>query len=222
MATGSRREREKEDIQRRILDAARDLFASEGYAAVTMRKIADRVDYTPTAIYFHFKDKQDLFRRLCADDFSALAARFQVLSRVPDPVERLRMLGRGYVAFALEHPHHYRLMFMASAPASEPEEPASVREGPGRGVYGFLFKAVSEAIAAGRLRSEFADPHLAAQTFWAGVHGVASLAIAGRQDARLEWRPVDERAGAMVDTLLRGLAGEEWLRGPGSVPIDRR
>jgi AcrR family transcriptional regulator len=207
MATGSRREREKEDIQRRILDAARDLFASEGYEAVTMRKIADRVDYTPTALYFHFKDKHELVRKLCADDFGALSARFRVLSRVPDPVERLRMLGRGYIAFALEHPHHYRLMFMT--PRFEPEEPASEGEHPDRGVHGFFFQAVSEAIAAGRLRPGFTDPHLVAQTLWAGAHGVASLAIARRHGAEVDWRPIEERAGVMIDALLRGLAPEE-------------
>ena len=48
-----------------ILDAARELFATEGYEAVTMRRIADRIEYSPTAIYFHFKDKESLVRELC-------------------------------------------------------------------------------------------------------------------------------------------------------------
>ncbi|MEK7348223.1 MAG: TetR/AcrR family transcriptional regulator [Candidatus Eisenbacteria bacterium] len=211
MDTRSRREREKEVTQRRILDAARELFALEGFEAVTMRKIAERVEYTPTALYFHFKDKRELFRRLCAEDLGALTARFQVLSRVPDPLERLRMLGRGYIAFALEHPHHYRLMFMTpGAPLeSESEEPASGRERPEQGVHAFLLKACDEAIAAGRLRPEFIDPHLVAQTLWAGTHGVAALAIARQHDSWVDWRPIEERAGAMVDSLLRGLAREK-------------
>src|SRR6185503_3035401 len=100
---------EKEDVQRRILDAARELFATVGYEAVTMRQIAERIEYTPTAIYFHFRDKGELFRRLCQEDFGKLEARFKVLARVGDPVERLRMLSRAYIAFALDHPHHYRL-----------------------------------------------------------------------------------------------------------------
>lgn len=211
MDTRPRREREKEEIQRRILDAARELFALEGFEAVTMRKIADRVEYTPTALYFHFKDKRELFRRLCAEDFGALAARFQVLSRVPDLLERLRMLGRGYIAFALEHPHHYRLMFMTPGALleSEPEGPASGRERPEQGIHSFLLQACDGAIAAGRLRPEFTDPHLVAQTLWAGTHGVAALAIARQHDAWVDWRPIEERAGAMVDSLLRGFAREE-------------
>ena len=204
MKSATRREREKEEIQRRILDAARELFVTEGFEAVTMRKIADRVEYTPTALYFHFKDKQELFRRLCADDYAALSARFRVLSRVPDPLERLKMLARGYIAFALEHPHHYRLMFMAPDPTLEPGVSEPDPERPDRGIHGFLVQTVSEAIAAGTLRSEFTDPRLVAQTIWAGAHGVASLAIARNRDAWVEWRPIEERIEALVDTLLRG------------------
>ena len=217
MATGQRREREKEEIQRRILDAARELFASEGYEAVTMRKIADRVDYTPTALYFHFKDKRALFHRLGAVDFAALTARFQVLSRVPDPLERLRMLGRGYIAFALEHPHAYRLMFMTPGAESKSEEsaerpgaaeavaPPAARERPDRDAYRFLLRTVSEAGAAGLLRPGFEDPRLAAQTFWAGLHGAAALSIARERDEWAEWPPVDKRIDALVESLVRGL-----------------
>ncbi len=207
--TKPRRVREKEEIQRRILDAARELFAVEGFEAVTMRKIADRVEYTPTALYFHFKDKNALFRRLCAEDFAAMAARFQVLSRVPDPLERLRMLGRGYIAFALEHPHQYRLMFMTmDAPESGPGEPSAGLERPDRGAYAALRRVSAEAIARGQIRPEFSDPDMVAQTIWAGVHGVAALAIAKQQEAWVGWRPIEERAGAMVDSLLRGLTRE--------------
>jgi AcrR family transcriptional regulator len=196
-------------MQRLILDAARDLFASDGYEAVTMRRIADRIDYTPTAIYFHFRDKGELFRRLCAEDFGALAARFQVLARVPDPVERLRMLGRAYVAFALDHPNHYRLLFMAPRPDGGAEGSGSERGGPESSAYAFLRRAVMEAGAAGRFVPEYSDLDLAAQTLWAGLHGVASLEIGKRDDAGVPWRPRNERVEAMVDVLLRGLTGAE-------------
>jgi AcrR family transcriptional regulator len=197
----SRRVREKEEIQRRILDAARELFAAEGYEAVTMKKIADRIEYTPTALYFHFQDKQDLFRRLCAEDFGKLAARFQVLARVPDPLERLRMLARGYVAFALEHPNPYRLMFL-----NPPPETTEEGDHPDTGAYAPLRRAASEAAARGHLRPEFNDPELVAQTLWAGLHGVAALAITTRNDAGIDWRPVEARTEAMIEALLKGLA----------------
>ena len=73
MGIKERREREKAEIREKILDAARDLFVSEGYEAVSMRKIADRIEYSPTAIYLHFKDKEAVMRELCDLDFLALA-----------------------------------------------------------------------------------------------------------------------------------------------------
>jgi AcrR family transcriptional regulator len=66
MSARQRREREKVETRRKILDAARELFALDGYDAVTMRAIADRIEYTPTAIYFHFRDKGELIERLCS------------------------------------------------------------------------------------------------------------------------------------------------------------
>ena len=65
MGVRERRDREREEIRTRILDAARELFATEGYEAVTMRRIADRIEYSATAIYFHFRDKEALLQELC-------------------------------------------------------------------------------------------------------------------------------------------------------------
>src|SRR5215213_11936500 len=72
MGTRERRDREREEIRAKILDAARDLFASQGYEAVSMRKIAEAIEYSPTAIYVHFDDKADLMRELCIRDFEGM------------------------------------------------------------------------------------------------------------------------------------------------------
>ncbi|HEY8369587.1 MAG TPA: helix-turn-helix domain-containing protein, partial [Thermodesulfobacteriota bacterium] len=60
MGTIERRERERAATRAKILDAARELFVSEGYDAVTMRRIADRIEYTAAALYRHFPDKRAL------------------------------------------------------------------------------------------------------------------------------------------------------------------
>jgi len=62
MGVKERREREKTETREIILDAARELFLAEGYEGVSMRKVAEKIEYSPTAIYIHFKDKDDLFR----------------------------------------------------------------------------------------------------------------------------------------------------------------
>src|SRR5215468_8785389 len=90
LGTTERRERERQELRTRILDAARELFAEHGYDAVTMRGIAERIEYSPTAIYFHFKDKDALLRELCELDFAALAHEFRKIAKEKDPIERLR------------------------------------------------------------------------------------------------------------------------------------
>src|SRR4051812_39704213 len=112
MGSSQRREREKQEMRALILDAARDLFAEQGIESVTMRKIAERIEYSPTAIYFHFADKEALVREMCAEDFLTFGAQFAKSAAIEDPIERLRAAGRAYVQFGLTHPNHYRVMFM--------------------------------------------------------------------------------------------------------------
>jgi hypothetical protein len=102
-------------------------------------------------------------------------------------------------------------MFMtrSSAQAQPLDADELARKGnPAEDAYAFLRAAVAEALAAGRFRPERQDPDLLAQTFWAGVHGMASLQIIMAHDAWIEWQPVGDRAAAMVDALLFGLVQE--------------
>ena len=206
MGTKERREREREEIRSKILEAAREMFAAQGYDAVTMRKIAERIEYSPTAIYLHFKDKRAVIQELCDCDFMALATRFHKLARVADPIERLRGAGLAYLDFALEHKNHYRLMFMTTH-VEGVEEESTIRKGnPEEDAYAFLLGTVQEAIAAGRLKK--IDPDLAAQMFWAAVHGIASLHIALGEDDWVDWKPAKTLGKKTIDALLAGLAPE--------------
>ena len=205
MGTKERREREKEEIRQKILDAARELFVQEGYDAVTMRRIADRIEYSATAIYLHFKDKRAVLIALCDEDFLRLARELQKIGRVEDPVERMRQSGRAYVRFALEHPNHYRWMFMTPHPDHGPEE-SGIRAGnPEEDAWAFLRGTVAEAIEGGRLRPELRDPDLVAQAVWGAVHGVVSLHIAKCNDDWVDWRPPLEVAELLMDAAIRGL-----------------
>lgn len=207
MGPTERRQREREEIRTRILDAARELFIAEGYEAVTMRRIADRIEYSPTAIYFHFKDKEALMGELCAVDFYTLATQFTKIARVEDPVERLRRIGHAYADFAAEFPNHYRLMFMTPHPPGDmPEEVLQRRDNPEEDAYAFLRSTVEQAVNEKRLRPEYSDVELVSQTMWAGVHGVVSLSIAKECDPWVEWRPIKKRVTTMIDILVDGLS----------------
>lgn len=212
MGINERREREKEVVRTKILDAARALFASEGYEAVTMRRIATAIEYSPTALYLHFKDKESLIRDLCMTDFQSLAKAFQKIARESDPLERLRRIGRAYVDFGLEHPNHYRLMFMTpplKGAQPQRDELAGMGHGnPEEDAYAFLRGTVAQAIAQGRLRPELKDPDLIAQAAWSGTHGVVSLHIAKESDPWVDWKSVKKTAALIVDALIRGISRE--------------
>ena len=207
MGTKERREREREELRAKILDAARVLFAEQGYEAVTMRKIAERIEYSPTAIYLHFKDKRAVIQELCDHDFLVLAKKLLRISRIEDPLERLRAAGLAYVDFALEHPNHYRLMFMQSHPEPEAEgDECAIRKGnPEEDAYAFLHGTVVEAIGAGCLRPDADDADLVAQSLWSAVHGVASLHIALGGDEWVTWKPAKKTAKFLIDAMLAGL-----------------
>lgn len=209
MGIKERREREKAEIREKILEAARDLFVNEGYEAVSMRKIADRIEYSPTAIYLHFKDKEAVLRELCDADFITLGRQFGRIAGITDPIERLRETGHAYAGFAVEFPNHYRLMFMTPHPELDPDDSAVEKGNPEEDAYAFLKMTVADCIAQGRLRPEMNDVDLVAQVMWAGVHGVVSLHIAKCSDRWIDWRPSDDRVTLMIDALIRGLVREE-------------
>jgi AcrR family transcriptional regulator len=199
-----RREREKDELRRKILDTARELFVKEGYEAVSMRRIAEKIEYSPTAIYLHFKDKEALFNELCSMDFRQLAKAFVSIAEIEDPAERLRQIGRAYIEFAVEYPNHYRLMFMSVHSACD--EPTDITKGnPEEDAYAFLKQSVEAALRAGKFRPDLTDADLIAQTLWAGVHGVASLEISKHQDAWVVWTPLGNRVDLMVNGLMRGM-----------------
>lgn len=187
----------------KILEAAREMFATQGIEATTMRAIAQRIEYTPTAIYHHFKDKDALIIELCHSDFRTLGREFSRMERIDDPVERLRRIGMAYVEFAVAKPHHYQIMFMTRTPTHEHPE-----KNPEEDAYGFLLATVQEAMDAGRLRPELTDPHLVAQMNWSSVHGIISLQIAKCHDPWVPWRDLRETASQIIDAMVRGILRE--------------
>ena len=210
MGVKERREREKSETRDKILDAARELFVTEGYEGVSMRKVADKIEYSPTAIYVHFADKQELFRELCHQDYARLAEVFQSSAISTDPIERIRQIGAIYIDFGMRYPNHYKFMFMTPHPPHEPDEVDREMMGnPERDAYAFLKWAVQQAIDAECFQEEFCDAELVSQTLWASVHGVISLQIAKGTDPWVEWRPLQQRAQMMLDLPLRAMLREK-------------
>jgi AcrR family transcriptional regulator len=204
----SRREGEKNALRKKILDAARVLFVSRSYEEVTLRMIAEAVEYTAPTILNHFGSKDDLIFAICEEDFRTLRARFERIAKVADPVERLRRIGSAYVEFAMANPNHYRFMFMTLHPVPGPTDLAIERGNPDQDAYAFLRATVAEAIAAGRFREDCDDADMVAQVLWSGVHGLVSLHLTKGCDHALSFRPVKATANMLVDTMIRGFLKE--------------
>lgn len=202
MGSGDRRERERLALRARIMKIARRLFAEHGYDAVTMRMIAEGVEYSPRTLYLHFKDKDDLIWALCAEDFQTFGKGLAEVAVIQDPCERLKRLGMAYAEFGKAYPHHYRLMFMERRP--EPD-PRTEQSDPGRDAYAMLAACTSEAIAAGRLRETFTDPDLVAQLVWASIHGVVSLEISRCGANKIPWHAFRTRLESSFEVLELGL-----------------
>lgn len=207
MASLDRRAREKEQLHNRILDAAQDLFTRHGYEAVTMRRIAQKVEYTPTALYFHFQNKEALLLELSERSALALGEEFAKLRSVKDPLERVRRMGKAYIHFALTHPYEYRLLFMTPHPDLASEHSAVARGKLSGDAYASMVQTLDEAIAAGLLRPQLHDAEQLAQVFWSGVHGFVSLILVRRNDPWIHWRPVAPTGRLLIETLVAGLTG---------------
>jgi AcrR family transcriptional regulator len=218
MGTADRRERERLELRTRILDASRRLFAENGYEAVTLRSIAEAIEYSPRTIYLHFKDKEDLLRQLCLQDFRVFGESMARNLAVQDPIQRLLNLGQSYAEFAITHPNHYALMFM-SPPAVPPQEETPCGAGdPEADAYALLVGSVQEAIARGLFKPEFQDPDLVAQMLWAGTHGIVSQHLTRTGEGYVPWRPVGERVSAMGQLMISGLLRHETPANPEPTP----
>lgn len=205
MGVLERREREKQELREQMLDAARKLFVQEGYAAVTMRRIAEAIEYSPTSIYLHFRDKDELLRELCNQDYRQLAHHFQTIAAIPDPVEKLRRTGLAYLEFGMAYPNHYRLMFMTDKPQQHDDGLEKHKGNPDEDAYAFLKMIVIDCIAQGKFREDLTDPDVVSQILWACVHGLASLHIVMCDEDWVNWRPVRQLADTLIDTQLHGM-----------------
>ena len=139
---------------------------------MSIRAVADAVGVTPPSIYMHFADKNALMLEVSAEQFRFFDAYLEdAVSGIDDPDEQLSARGRAYVRFGIEHPEHYRLLFMAKSGAiPHPAELLAAAAG-----FGHLVENVERCMDAGT--SARGDPLVVATGLWALVHGVTSLAI---------------------------------------------
>jgi len=176
MAITDRREKEKRVMRQSILEAAMELFVGEGYDSVSIRKIADKIEYSPSTIYLYFEDKDDIFFELHNLGFNEFYKHQMEAQRVADPKERLIAHGRAYLSFALEHSQYYDLMFIVRSPGDKIKKFKNWELGDR--CYDLLKKNVAECKEAGYFKGK--DEKAVALVFWSVMHGMISLHIRNR------------------------------------------
>lgn len=176
MGITERRTRARENLKQAILDAAEAIFLAEDHPAVSIRRIAEKIEYSPTTIYLYFKDKQEILYQLIEKGADMLADRLEAV-RDADPLERLYQGGVAYIRFALEQPQYYKLTFQVE----DPDLAARCGEDlkPSLRSFAFLGQALAEGQASGQIRTDL-PVEILAHVLWAQMHGAASLALSER------------------------------------------
>lgn len=187
-----------------ILLAAAKIFNSQGYDGATIRRIADEVGLSSTALYMHFRDKDEILVEICEvamEKLLSLAS--EIADRQTPAVDRVRGMIEAYIQFSLAEPSTYRLVFCSNGRHLSPRSQDLV-EKLGERCFGKLLAVVTEIADAGRLRK--GTPSSAAQVIWAAGHGLASLLVT--QPDR-NWAPANELAQTMLDGLFGGLVAAD-------------
>ena len=177
MGIAERKERQKAELREQILDAALAIIRDEGFDALTMRKIAEAIEYSPATIYLHFASRDDIAFALVRDGFAKLVAHMGPAAAEPDPARRLFALGRAYLEFAASEPQTYRLIFMEDERFAAPImlQLKGDDENPGDAAFGILIETVQQLIERGIYRA-LPAPAIAA-LFWSSLHGIAALKL---------------------------------------------
>ncbi|MFW6202232.1 MAG: TetR/AcrR family transcriptional regulator [Gemmatimonadota bacterium] len=216
MGIDERREREKERLRAAILDAARDILSEEGLDGLSMRAIAERIEYSPATIYLYFRNKDDLIREVVLEGFRRMRSyatrELEALEAGASPMAQYAALGRSYVAFALENTAHLNVMFqLPKAPSVECPAPADSGVGvgaEGEAPWSRVIWTLQRAIDEGEI--DIPDAARGGLIGWALMHGLVTLYLGGHLAEDIESR---EEFEALVAESMRSLY-EGWKARP--------
>jgi AcrR family transcriptional regulator len=204
-------ERRRIRVREAILEAAERVFGEEGEAGLSIRRIADEIDYSPAAIYKYFSSKDDLVDELKEAFFGRLlAVVHQIADREEDFGARARRCVTGYVTIAIEKPHHYVAAFSGVAEeagdAGAPDR--SCDQTNKQQAFSVLTAIMVEGTDNGHFRTSL-DPVIAAQSVWASIHGLAMMIAHLPEFPRTRMTPAAMPQGEFIafhaDLIIRGL-----------------
>jgi AcrR family transcriptional regulator len=182
----SPRERRFQRTQQAILDAAREIISKQGVEALSIRAIAEKIDYSPAGLYEYYGGKEEIIAALCTQGLQHFARHLRSVDKSLAPEAYMVELGVAYVDFALKNPDFFLLMF-TTAPLVLPDL-AEHKSDVGRGLqdddaFSILLHGVERCVAAGLFCPQ---PNYGvlemARTAWALAHGIAMLQLSALRE----------------------------------------
>jgi len=177
MGVTERRAREKEALRAKILEATSRLLVEKGFESVSIRRIAEKIEYSPATIYLYFKDKAELIDAICEELFAQMVEELgQVGEGETDPVRKLRIGMRAYVDFGISHPNHYMAVFGASMrPMDDPTRDLEDAHTLGMQAFEILRRVIRSCVSQGAIPE--CNIETAAHATWMCLHGITTLMI---------------------------------------------
>jgi AcrR family transcriptional regulator len=201
VASKDRRERERAQQRQNILDAALEIITKEGFAALSMRKIAERIEYSAASIYLYFASREQIAQALSEQGFQEFLEAISLAVSGKQVQDALHSLSAAYLEFGRRHPEIYRLIFMGD---SEYMTAAYAEQQSGSAAakaFEVLLGLARQLKADEAAKSEMTPPMMA-EMIWCTLHGIVSLHITCA--AFLSTSP-EVLASFAVATLARGL-----------------
>lgn len=181
-----------------IRNTARELFAKEGYASVSMRRIGAEIGCSPMAMYRHYASKDELLVSICEETFTNMIRLIDARRAKPGtPLEKLRSCLRTIIDFHLGHPNHYKVTFMTEIP---PGPAADRKVAIGQPSLDRLRAGIQECAQA---KGVEVDLEIMTQIMRAGMHGLVSMMVFGQRPCPV--RDQEHLKQELIQTLTKSL-----------------
>jgi len=176
MGLKERRQKHKDEFKAEILEAALALFVQEGYNGFSMRKLASRIEHSPTTIYLYFRDRDDLLLHIC-ENFYAKLLQEQLQGMIADapPEQLLRQAFLSYVSYSLKHPELYKVVFFSNPQLYGRPEDYLSRDTMSLKCWKQFCEQVDNCIKSGYFRP--LDCYTLSAVLWSAMHGLVTSTI---------------------------------------------
>lgn len=203
----SPRERRHQRTHQAILDTARRIIAEKGIDGLSMRAIANAIDYSPAGLYEYFGSKEEIVTAVCQQGHTRLTQTMGRADTSLPPDEYLIEIGLAYIDFAVRNPDHFRLMFNSpetSIPNGVSPEHVLAEMHDQDSSFGVLLRAIQRGIDEGLFQTRPGYNTLEmAHTAWSLVHGMAMLRIGNLSNFPMDFALIEREGLRLLNVALQ-------------------